>query len=46
MPMIILLPIIYLVGFGTLAIYGVFAVIVAFRFIKMLWLSGIADPAW
>jgi HEAT repeat protein len=46
MPMIMLLPIIYLVGFGTLAIYGVFAVIVAFRFIKMLWLSGIADPAW
>jgi HEAT repeat protein len=46
MPMIMLLPIIYLVGFGALAIYGVFAVIVAFRFIKMLWLSGIADPAW
>ena len=46
MPMIMLLPIIYLVGFGTLAIYGVFAAIVAFRFIKMLWLSGIADPAW
>jgi HEAT repeat protein len=46
MPMIMLLPVIYLVGFGTLAIYGVFVAIVAFRFIKMLWLSGIADPAW
>ncbi len=46
MPMLMLLPIVYLIGFGALAIYEVFAVIVAFRFIQMLWLNGIADSAW
>jgi len=46
MPMIFLFPVIYLIGFGTLAIYEVFAVVVAFRFIKMLWLQGVAISAW
>jgi hypothetical protein len=46
MPMLMLLPIVYLVGFGTLAIYEVFVIIVAFRFIQMLWLNGIADSSW
>jgi HEAT repeat protein len=46
MPMILMLPVIYLIGFGTLAIYEVFAIIVAFRFIKMLWLTGIAVSGW
>lgn len=46
MPMILILPIIYLIGFGTLAIYEIFAVIVVFRFIKMLWLTGIAVSGW
>jgi len=45
-PMILLLPIIYLIGFGTLAVYDVFVIIVAFRFIKMLWLTGIAVSGW
>jgi hypothetical protein len=46
MPMILILPVIYLIGFGTLAIYEVFAIIVVFRFIKMLWLTGIAVSGW
>ena len=43
---ILAFPIIYLVGFGALALTPLFAFIVAFRFAQMLWLSGIADPAW
>src|SRR5688572_13416496 len=43
---ILALPIIYLIGFGGLALAPAFAIIVAFRFVQMLWLSGIADPAW
>jgi len=46
MPMILLLPIIYLIGFGTLAVYEIFVVIVAFRFIQTLWITGIASSAW
>ena len=46
MACILALPIIYLAGFGSLAIAPFFQVIVAFRFVQMLWLSGIADPAW
>jgi HEAT repeat protein len=46
MACILALPIIYLVGFGSLAIAPVFQIIVAFRFVQMLWLSGIADSAW
>jgi HEAT repeat protein len=45
-PMVLLLPVIYLIGFGTLAIYELFAIIVAFRFIKMLWMNGVAVSAW
>lgn len=43
---ILALPLIYLSGFGILAWTQTFTIIVAFRFIQMLWLSGIADPAW
>jgi hypothetical protein len=46
MACILVLPIIYLIGFGTLVFVSTFIIIVAFRFIQMLWLSGIADPAW
>jgi len=45
-PMVLVLPIIYLLGFGTLAIYDIFAIIVAFRFIKMLWMNGVAVSGW
>ncbi|MEP7135835.1 MAG: MFS transporter [Chloroflexota bacterium] len=40
------LPVIYLIGFGFLAFNSLFIFIVVFRFIQMLWLSGIGDPAW
>ena len=43
---ILAFPVIYLVGFGSLVLAPFFAMIVAFRFAQMLWLSGIADPAW
>ncbi|MEO5888249.1 MAG: MFS transporter, partial [Anaerolineales bacterium] len=46
MACILALPIIYFIGFSGLALAPVFAIIVAFRFAQMLWLSGIADPAW
>jgi HEAT repeat protein len=46
MACILALPIIYLIGFAGLALAPVFAIIVAFRFVQILWLSGIADPAW
>ena len=43
---ILAFPIIYLVGFGSLAISNTFAIVFAFRFMQMLWLSGIADSAY
>jgi HEAT repeat protein len=43
---ILVFPVIYLVGFASLVLLPIFAVIVAFRFFQMLWLSGIADPAY
>ena len=46
MACLLALPVIYLLGFGVLAIYPLFAIIVGFRFVQMLWLSGIADPAY
>lgn len=46
MPMLLTFPFIYLMGFGALAVYEIFAVIVVFRFIKMLWMNGVAVSAW
>ena len=46
MPMILMLPVIYLIGFGALAIYEVFAIIVAFRFVKIFWMNGVAVSGW
>ncbi len=43
---ILIFPVIYLVGFASLVLLPIFAVIVSFRFTQMLWLSGIADPAY
>lgn len=43
---ILALPIIYFIGFGGLAVSNTFAVIIAFRFMQMLWLAGIADSAY
>ncbi|MEW6239258.1 MAG: HEAT repeat domain-containing protein [Chloroflexota bacterium] len=46
MTCILAFPVIYLIGFGSLALAPIFVVAAAFRFVQMLWLSGIADPAW
>ena len=46
MPMILVFPFIYLVGFGSLAIYNAFVVIIIFRFMQMMWMNGVASPAW
>ncbi len=46
MSMLLALPIIYLIGFSALAVYAIFPALVAFRFIQMLWLAGIADSAY
>jgi CRP/FNR family transcriptional regulator, cyclic AMP receptor protein len=43
---ILIFPVIYLIGFASLALLPIFAIVVSFRFIQMLWLSGIADPAY
>ena len=43
---ILALPVIYLLGFGSLILAPAFFVIVAFRFIQTLWMSGLADSAW
>jgi len=46
MAMILVVPGIYLLGFGLLAVYEVFIIIVAFRFLQMLWINGVASSAW
>jgi len=39
-------PIMYVIGFGALMFAPLFTIVIAFRFIQTLLLSGIADPAW
>ncbi len=46
MACILAFPVIYLIGFGSLVFAPVIVIIVTFRFVQMLWLLGIADPAW
>ncbi|MBI3151092.1 MAG: HEAT repeat domain-containing protein [Chloroflexi bacterium] len=46
MNMILAFPIIYLLGFGALTLLNIFSVIVIFRFVQTLWLSGVADAAY
>jgi HEAT repeat protein len=43
---ILVFPVIYLVGFASLTLLPIFAIVITFRFVQMLWLSGIADPAY
>jgi HEAT repeat protein len=43
---ILVFPIIYLIGFASLVLLPIFAIVISFRFVQMLWLSGIADPAY
>jgi HEAT repeat protein len=46
MASLIIFPIIYIIGFGTLIFAPAFFIVIGFRFIQMVLLSGIADPAW
>lgn len=46
MTSIFVFPVIYILGFGSLIFAPFFLVVIAFRFIQTLYLSGIADPAW
>ncbi len=46
MACIFALPVIYALGFGSLIIAPLFVIVIGFRFIQMLYLSGIGDPAW
>lgn len=46
MSAILALPLIYVVGFGVLAVYPAFPVLVVYKFVQMLWLSGMADSAY
>lgn len=46
MNMILALPVVYLIGFGALTLFNIFPIIIAFRFVQMLWLSGVADAAY
>ncbi len=43
---VLVLPVIYLIGFGGLAISNTFIIIISFRFAQMVWMSGIADSAY
>ena len=42
----LMLPLIYLVGFGILAVHSVFLTVVVVRFAQMLWIQAVANPAW
>jgi HEAT repeat protein len=46
MSMLLGFTLIYLGGFAALVAAATFPAIVAFRFLQMAWLSGIADPAY
>ena len=46
MRMMLVLPLIYLAGFGALAAYAAFPALVVFRFIQNAYLSGIAGTAY
>lgn len=44
--MVLVLPVIYLAGFGFLAIHSSFVVLVAFRFAQLLWVYAVWSPGW
>ncbi len=44
--MILVLPLIYLAGFGILIVTATFVTLVVFRFVQMVWISSVASPAW
>ena len=42
----LVLALIYLVGFGVLIVSGTFVTLVVMRFVQMLWSQAVANPAW
>jgi HEAT repeat protein len=40
------LPVLYLLAFGVLTIASTFAILLAFRFVQVVWLQGGATSAW
>jgi HEAT repeat protein len=46
MSMILVLPLIYLAGFSALSVTAPFFMIVAFRFVQAVWLSGVSGTAY
>jgi HEAT repeat protein len=46
MTMTLVLPFIYLVGFGILIVQASFLTLVAVRFVQLPWLQSVANPAW
>lgn len=46
MPMLLLFPVIYLLGFGVLSFFAPFPALVSVRFLQMVWMQGIAGTAW
>jgi hypothetical protein len=46
MTAVLLFPLIYLAGFLALAVHPDFSIIVAFRFVQMAWLFGVASSAF
>jgi HEAT repeat protein len=42
----LVLPVLYVTAFGTLAIRSTFAVLAAFRFAQIVWMQGGASSAW
>jgi AAA family ATP:ADP antiporter len=46
MTMTLVLPLIYLIGFGTLIVQASLVTLVAVRFVQLPWLQSVANPAW
>lgn len=44
--MVLALAVIYLLGFGTLVAVSGFGVLVAFRFVQMVWVNGVWGTGW
>ena len=44
--MVLVLAAIYLVGFGVLAVSAAFGVLLAFRFVQMVWVNGVWATGW
>jgi hypothetical protein len=46
MNMLLVYPVIYMLGFGVLVFAPAFNVLVAARFVKLIWSQGIAETVW